>query len=524
MIKNTAVKALAVLIALALLVPAFTVYAENANPEEAPAFASEERALKMIYELAELLDGRYFTTNNKPCSDNSCDKCYNENVIKCSWFSELFGYTVKASQLPYYYFPDGSFKIPKGWSCFGFAAFAQWYIFAESPEYSIGKNVSLIVSPKTNSSAKFDYDTLNKYARPGDIIRVQKGTDKSSGHSMIFISCNKTGATVLDSNFIENDLVGIHTIPFKSNYGSVAYASCPVAITRSNNYDTLAPFDADAESEIIFTDMNAPVCHTAGKSFAMRGLISSVVKLSEVKCVIKDAVSGDTVYEYTEKPNAFSLSLKESQINSNTKFSNFSKGLYILEYTATDAKGYSAKWSSLKFSISDESHICKYGEHTLISLPKDGVDGEIIYTCSLCGCECKMSFSQHIYTDECDADCDACGEMRVPPHRFDKFECDAYTHTEVCSLCGEKMPAQCHSLEGDICTVCGYIADITVIFDYDGDGELTTEDSIYFLYHIFFPELYPIEKPCDFDQNGTVDTDDAIYLLYHIYFADKYPI
>ena len=58
----------------------------------------------------------------------------------------------------------------------------------------------------------------------------------------------------------------------------------------------------------------------------------------------------------------------------------------------------------------------------------------------------------------------------------------------------------------------------------DGDDEITDRDAIYLLYHIFYPDLYPISQPCDFNGDGEVNDKDAIYLLYHVFYPDLYPI
>ncbi len=60
--------------------------------------------------------------------------------------------------------------------------------------------------------------------------------------------------------------------------------------------------------------------------------------------------------------------------------------------------------------------------------------------------------------------------------------------------------------------------------DLDGVGGKELGDAIYLLYHLNFPENYPIYQSVDYDKNGTVDLDDAIYMLYHLNFPDKYPL
>ena len=60
--------------------------------------------------------------------------------------------------------------------------------------------------------------------------------------------------------------------------------------------------------------------------------------------------------------------------------------------------------------------------------------------------------------------------------------------------------------------------------DVDGNGVVDTDDAIYLLYHVNFPESYPTTEAVDYDGSGKVDTDDAIYLLYHVNFPESYHV
>ena len=60
--------------------------------------------------------------------------------------------------------------------------------------------------------------------------------------------------------------------------------------------------------------------------------------------------------------------------------------------------------------------------------------------------------------------------------------------------------------------------------DLDGVGGKNIDDAIYLLYHVNFPQSYPICQFADYDHNGTVDIDDAIYMLYHVNFPETYPL
>ncbi|MBO4501858.1 MAG: dockerin type I repeat-containing protein [Clostridia bacterium] len=60
--------------------------------------------------------------------------------------------------------------------------------------------------------------------------------------------------------------------------------------------------------------------------------------------------------------------------------------------------------------------------------------------------------------------------------------------------------------------------------DYNGSENVTSEDAIYLLRHVLFPDDYPIDTFADFDGSGSVDSNDAIYLLRHVLFPGDYPL
>ena len=67
--------------------------------------------------------------------------------------------------------------------------------------------------------------------------------------------------------------------------------------------------------------------------------------------------------------------------------------------------------------------------------------------------------------------------------------------------------------------------DITYqVGDINRDGVVTDSDAIYLLWHVLFPDLYPIEGSGDMNGDGVVTDSDAIYLLWHVLFPDLYPL
>ena len=458
----------------------FSVFASESST--ANVTSSEERALKKIYELASVLDGKHFTTTQRACHNNACNRCYNLNVTSCDWFVDMFGYSVAKKQMPKQYFPNGSSVAPAGWSCFSFSVFAQWYIFSPSNEGSIGSDVSCVATWAKDRSIKFNQATLAAHARPGDAIRIRRG---GGGHSVIYVSCDDEGVWVLDSNYVENNMVALHKILYTSRYGSTAISNCGITITRANNYDTVLDGTSCAAiaspSGFEFADISYPTVHILGKSYTIGGTISSGKLIESVKVKILDAENESTVCEYIEFVGRRSFELAGSEIDANTKFGSLKEGIYFLEYTVTDVAGYTESFRSNCFSVYKGEHYCYFG---------DGVNegDRIVYTCDVCG-------------------------------RFDIYEIPEASEPEL----NVKLPEFGAGSSVILPMLPPVVTDSRA--DIDGNGKIDSEDAIYLLYSCFFGEMYPIDTDCDFDTNDVTNAEDAIYLLYHVFFGSTaYPI
>ena len=75
-----------------------------------------------------------------------------------------------------------------------------------------------------------------------------------------------------------------------------------------------------------------------------------------------------------------------------------------------------------------------------------------------------------------------------------------------------------------ICNLCGYERAPVVPGDIDGEDGITIDDAIHALFHMSFPEEYPVNQFVDFNGDGVEDLDDAIYLLLYIFFPERYPL
>lgn len=110
-------------------------------------------------------------------------------------------------------------------------------------------------------------------------------------------------------------------------------------------------------------------------------------------------------------------------------------------------------------------------------------------------------------------------------HNYANEKYNSETHWDECE-CGAKANEAAHDFgDGDTCE-CG--AKKYVAGDLNGDEEVTADDAIYLLYHVFFPsqEDYAVNQPIDFNNDTEENADDAIYLLYHAFFKESgnYPL
>ena len=138
------------------------------------------------------------------------------DIVQASWFKKKFG-EVYIGNFPTHDV-NSSRRAYNGKSCFGFACFAQWYLFADSADENvIGQRVATI---------KFNKSNVQKYVLPGDVIRC-------NGHSVVVYSVESDGIVVVDSNWNMGDqlncVVQKHLIKYTSSAvnGYTAYVNRP---------------------------------------------------------------------------------------------------------------------------------------------------------------------------------------------------------------------------------------------------------------------------------------------------------
>ena len=211
------------LVLISVMLPSIRMEAQAYTA--APTISQSDLDVK-IHRLSTLLEGKYFTTTQVSCGNNVCDACFNANVFTATWFKNIFG-TVSVDQIPKQAYPYGETGTAAGWTCHGFANFAQWYLFSTS-------NNDKVTNYRVVDNVMLTRANLLKYAKPGDIIRYTYDIASDSGHSVIFVSANDSNFTVIDCNFRWNgdakSCVRTHTISYDS--------TIPMAISRADNYPT----------------------------------------------------------------------------------------------------------------------------------------------------------------------------------------------------------------------------------------------------------------------------------------------
>ena len=142
----------------------------------------------------------------KKSSGHACSNCLVSNIVKADWFVKSFGSNISASQFPSHNRQPGTNSNygADGWSCYGFANFAEWYIFRDSNDSS--------VEVETIGTYDFNESNASEHAKIGDHIRF------GAGHSGILLEVNSEGMYVLDSNWLSsyNCLVGKHLIYYSN--------------------------------------------------------------------------------------------------------------------------------------------------------------------------------------------------------------------------------------------------------------------------------------------------------------------
>ncbi len=223
-VRNTLKKATSLIMATLILIAVFPIVNNTnltAEAADASVLITKQVAQSRVNDLVSRLNGKYFTTTGKAVYSNKNSECYNVNVINTSWFKSAVDGKVPSSYslMPEHYYTKTSVITNNAWSCAGFANYCLWYIYSSSNSDNVRR-----VNVYTGKFNKANLDSAKLW--PGDVIRV------ADRHSMVYLSHNSSGVTVLDSNYDSNNRIMKRTIPYSWR------ANTTMACTRGKNYTT----------------------------------------------------------------------------------------------------------------------------------------------------------------------------------------------------------------------------------------------------------------------------------------------
>ena len=85
------------------------------------------------------------------------------------------------------------------------------------------------------------------------------------------------------------------------------------------------------------------------------------------------------------------------------------------------------------------------------------------FECSVC--KNRKNVSNHVFSNNCDTDCNVCGYVRQITHDYDTvWKTDGTKHWHECKVCGSKNTVGSHAFDNNCdtdCNVCGYVRQIT---------------------------------------------------------------
>ena len=86
------------------------------------------------------------------------------------------------------------------------------------------------------------------------------------------------------------------------------------------------------------------------------------------------------------------------------------------------------------------------------------------------------------------------------------------------------IPAMGHSYVKGVCSRCNKKDPNAPTGDLNKDNKINNDDVISLLWHVLFPEDYPLNINADFNRDGEVNNADVVRLLWHVLFPDDYPL
>lgn len=205
----------------------FVLFATNKSGSDFTNNTYIANKLDQLFELLPYGEYPYFTTyGNKGCGNSSCSYCNAKNVLNQHPTLKNLGLN--------------SSKV-SGYTCFGFAQFAYYFIFGrQAGEYGTAGQREIDGLTRVVKVQSYSVSTLKnalKQAKAGDIIQcygqyTENGETKNRYHSLIFLGLNNDSSFwVIDGNWNRDGKVNIHTVDYQYLTNrwnvSVSVYTCP---------------------------------------------------------------------------------------------------------------------------------------------------------------------------------------------------------------------------------------------------------------------------------------------------------
>ena len=284
---------------------AMNLYLSTVEDEKEKTEVTVQEKLKLLLKRLNAFDSQdvaYFTVNREPCGDNfvfghtNCANCKVSNIITSGWFKNIFGEGMKVSNLPMNDV-DANNRNYNGYSCFGFACFAQWYIYADDiSENVIGKRVASIT---------FNKEDIMGNVQPGDVLRCVgiNNAGNKVGHSMVVYDVQEDGIVVVDCNGDSRDQKNCRVKAQFISYNSSYYADVPTFVNRVTKTEELGEgkagwFDVVAgdipQEELEVSKVSEPVYQKGSRGTAVERLQKNLTFLGFSTGGVDGAFGGKT--------------------------------------------------------------------------------------------------------------------------------------------------------------------------------------------------------------------------------------
>ena len=389
-----------------------------------------------------------------------------------------------------------------------------------------------------------------------DSVRGSKTIDRSTVTINGTYSLYKSGKYISSSNFsnaFNSSFKGLITFWGNEFYKTQGYSLPELGFRNYSSYTCMV---CDPATNYHYgnkeTRNNRPAsclvdgytgdsyCQTCGEKLNSGSKIASYGShISGLKCGDKCTRCNEiVVHNYTAKKTQPTCTSKGFTTYRCTTCGNSYVGDYVnahghnYESIKTAPTATEQGFTTYTCSICGNSYISDYVDpipHNYtkdVTLPSCTEQGYTTYTCIDCGYTYMGDYTNatgHIYSAYEKVDdnlhyhkCTVCQAEETVPHVWDA---GVITKAPTLEITG---------LREYTCKDCGAkkteVVPVRSAGDLDWDADIDDKDAIYLLFHLFFPDEYPVNQPCDFNRDDKIDTKDVLYLLYYVYFPKLYPI